>query len=634
MKNKIKPLLECVCALILSGLLVFISSCHNRLAELVLAIGIIAIVLPYIDRIYLPLKFCCGAICLTTVFLFFNFNIDIEPLEAFSVIAITLLVSHFFAVRYNQGTIGENKKFFLLLNLTILFAALFFIASSFIHRDFLRTLRTRNPKTTTAYWANSRWGISQKYNMALDIRSQYSYDKILQFLAADEIYSVENLTNYSDFWIVTPTKPFTRDEILLIKDWVKSGGRLFVITDHTDLFGHSTNLSGLLSQFDLKSVNNCILDPDGREYTYWNLWRKYNGLTANSFSGSGEPWLFQVGFSERTDYSQNSFFSDNQVSEEDNFGIHAIGIKKGFGLGTITLMGDSTLFANFAMAWPSSQELLLETISSGRSFSIYFIAGIVFFLVLAVRIDKHLSYIAGLIVTLLLGEYIYVRVNNAGALALSKNDVRINIDRDSVDKGRYHTIFASAYYSSVFFPIFVADGVASSTSTSIDLNKNFSSGSYVNISDYKAFNIVPSCSCDEYLNFLITDSSHAEFWFNTGVGYLRELAYKRFWALTFNTQMDYKTSLADARAATATVIESGKKTYNVPITYRRVCTDNGWVIVGNWICGQWVNESTIFISKDWQNTQWRHSDIVLIIQNEQVPQGEQEDSRRTKSKSR
>lgn len=63
-----------------------------------------------------------------------------------------------------------------------------------------------------------------------------------------------------------------------------------------------------LESMGLRIQKDCILDSTGDGGTYQNLFQKFKGLSANSFSGRGETWLVENGYSERTDYSKNSFF--------------------------------------------------------------------------------------------------------------------------------------------------------------------------------------------------------------------------------------------------------------------------------------------------------------------------------------
>lgn len=87
-------------------------------------------------------------------------------------------------------------------------------------------------------------------------QSTYNYYSLAQYLK--KFYSVEqkieNLTdsllvNYDILMIKTPTEPFSNDEINSIKKFVTYGGGLFLVGDHTNVFGITTNLNPIATEF-------------------------------------------------------------------------------------------------------------------------------------------------------------------------------------------------------------------------------------------------------------------------------------------------------------------------------------------------------------------------------------------------
>lgn len=147
-----------------------------------------------------------------------------------------------------------------------------------------------------AFLEHGNWGIAQRHDGSLSIRGQYSYDFLKRIIYSEDADDLNGIEDFSELWLMTPTKPFRTEEIQKIRNWVAKGGKLVVITDHTDLFGHSSALNPLLQTFGVESQKNCILDRTGDGGTYYDGLSSFRGLTANSFTGNGEAWLFQTGF--------------------------------------------------------------------------------------------------------------------------------------------------------------------------------------------------------------------------------------------------------------------------------------------------------------------------------------------------
>lgn len=471
----------------------------------------------------------------------------------------------------------------------------------------------------TAFLEHGNWGITQRHDGSLSIRAQYSYDFVKRIICSEDVADLEEIDKFSELWLITPTKPFRAEEIQKIRSWVAKGGRLVVITDHTDLFGHSSALNPLLKIFGLASRKNCILDRTGDGGTYYSWISSFKGLTSNSFSGKGEAWLFQMGFSERTDYSKNSFFSDNQISDEEEAGIHAVGLTSGFGLGTVVLFGDSTLFANFALSRPSSQALLQKVINGGNPFPFYALAAICLFIFIGFS-QKGSGRLVAFLSAAFLGSGIVILLVIPSKKMCYDFATILEVKGDwsmVEDNGApYSTLFAASFSKSGHFPVWKG----SSTQTKMI---EFSNGIRLEnekrkiwkpcVSLDKRLQQRPSMSVEMFLETLIHDSRISSFWFEEGVGPLKDMAYECFWKRITGEKKNVQSfAFSSAKFVDCFFVSSQKK---IPVRTRiaRIKDRKPWVVIGDWIVGKEVESGVILIRKNWQHPSWGEGDAVLSV---------------------
>lgn len=469
-----------------------------------------------------------------------------------------------------------------------------------------------------AFLEHGNWGIAQRHDGSLSIRGQYFYDFLKRIIYSEDADDLNGIEDFSELWLMTPTKPFRTEEIQKIRNWVAKGGKLVVITDHTDLFGHSSALNPLLQTFGVESQKNCILDRTGDGGTYYDGLSSFRGLTANSFTGNGEAWLFQTGFSERADYSKNSFFSDNQISDEEEAGIHAVGLTSGFGLGTVVLFGDSTLFANFALSRPSSQALLQKVLNGGRPFPFYALATICLFIFIGFSQEGKGRLVAFLSAAFL-GSWIVCLWGIPSKKLCYDFTTALEVQGDwsmVEDNGApYATLFAASFSKSEYFPVWKG----SSTQTEMI---QFSNGIRLEnekgkvwkpcMSLDKRFQQPPSMSVEMFLETLIRDSWVSSFWFEEGVGPLKDMAYGCFWKRIAGEKENVQPFIfSSPEFVDCFFISSQKKRISVRIRIVRIKGQKPWIVVGDWIIGKEVEPGVILIRKNWQHPSWREGDIVL-----------------------
>lgn len=187
----------------------------------------------------------------------------------------------------------------------------------------------------------------------LNIDTMYSYSEWRDLLAAKAISYGELDGSIVEAWLITPTRPISHGNIESLLAWVEGGGHLIVVTDHTDLFGHAAVTNALLRPIGLCTSNTAFF-PDRPDTTAdvtlgRSVWLK----TANTQSGwCLWPQVTARWTEEQADYSAPNFFGPLRESGDDHYGRRVISGSRAIGKGTVTLFGDSTVFANFAIYQP------------------------------------------------------------------------------------------------------------------------------------------------------------------------------------------------------------------------------------------------------------------------------------------
>ncbi|MCA8959382.1 MAG: hypothetical protein KDC38_02665 [Planctomycetes bacterium] len=226
-------------------------------------------------------------------------------------------------------------------------------------------------------------------NTRLDTRtfgreSVYNYATFVDFLRqyyavdvnSDRFYTPDVLADVDVLIVKTATAPFHDEEISTIRDFVERGGGLFVIGDHTNLLGMSTNLNRLSEQFGMTfEFDACNRFEDGRALVWERLpWQTHaitQGIESLKFLTSATldiPFdadkilIVRNAFSDPLDYSDTSFFGDVAPDVEDDFGLHVVAAARKFGRGRVSLFGDSTVFSSFALMIGRRPDFLLQSV--------------------------------------------------------------------------------------------------------------------------------------------------------------------------------------------------------------------------------------------------------------------------------
>ena len=207
-------------------------------------------------------------------------------------------------------------------------------------------------------WAKTTPGFSLS---DLNISSSYSYSELLKLIGGTSI-SVKDISgDLSTVWLLTPTKPFSEEEIQRIYLWIKEGGHLIISADHTDLYGHGRVLNSLLKGTKTRISLATTLPNATDDLTNYSQGGIVHLLSSCTISGPGVyPILSEATYREKAYYNSPNFFGPFSISGDDRFSRWLVGTTQSLGEGFVTIIADSTVFANFALFRPGNPELITE----------------------------------------------------------------------------------------------------------------------------------------------------------------------------------------------------------------------------------------------------------------------------------
>lgn len=215
-------------------------------------------------------------------------------------------------------------------------------------------------------------------------QSGYNYYSLGQYLnhyyrvdVGKQPLTADLLSNYDVAVLKTPTTPYSPDEIRAVVDFVKRGGGLWLIGDHTNVFGMGTYLNEVSGHFGFAFKFDATYDLATGNLSYYEPPKMarhpvINHLPFYLFATScslDAPMLSEnviVGYGLKAasaDYSQRSFFpKDAHSVTAIEHGLLLQAAAARYGDGRVLLYTDSTCFSNFFMFMPGKPELVLGSI--------------------------------------------------------------------------------------------------------------------------------------------------------------------------------------------------------------------------------------------------------------------------------
>lgn len=191
-----------------------------------------------------------------------------------------------------------------------------------------------------------------------------------------ERITAADLERASVLVIYLPNQPLSDEERRLVVEFVRRGGGLLLIGDHTNVFGSASHLNEIAEPFGFRFRDDVLFDLDRDFFQLIDLpgWHTAftHGMTFFKFRGpaSIQPTsLFTrlgltVGHSKslRAIYSVNNFYPPPRDHPKMMTGTFAVAVSSHFGRGRVAAFADSTIFSNFEIFYPGKYEYLLNTL--------------------------------------------------------------------------------------------------------------------------------------------------------------------------------------------------------------------------------------------------------------------------------
>jgi hypothetical protein len=215
------------------------------------------------------------------------------------------------------------------------------------------------------------YGMPSAYNYS----SLYDWFSYYYDMRQIETPLTEELLQGCDILIVkTPSILYSEGEIEAVRRFVRGGGGLFVIGDHTNVFGMTSCLNPLIRPFGLalnydstyELITGGFTDFETPAFTLDPVMQHvehYTFLTSCSLSTPWNAWwtILDTGLLAcHADYSTKDFFPEERYTLGATFGAFVQAAAVPYGLGRVLVFTDSTCFSNFSVFMDGYPQFLLS----------------------------------------------------------------------------------------------------------------------------------------------------------------------------------------------------------------------------------------------------------------------------------
>ncbi len=232
--------------------------------------------------------------------------------------------------------------------------------------------------------SNWEWSTIQLTKESYGVQTVYNYSELVRYLRS--FYEVRPnfaplttaLLDSADVVVLkTPTRPYAAEEVDALVRFVEDGGGLWLVGDHTNIFGMGTHLNQVASRFGFRFRYDALIDlrTHGRQlfrrprlFTHPSIRHLPPLLFATSCGMEGGASTDAVIrgrslLADHQDFSVNSFFGDFRPDPSESFGSMLQSIAVHRGRGRVLGFSDSTIFSNFFMFVRGKPELALGSVA-------------------------------------------------------------------------------------------------------------------------------------------------------------------------------------------------------------------------------------------------------------------------------
>lgn len=243
------------------------------------------------------------------------------------------------------------------------------------------------------------------YNWAKWLGYYYHVDRNI-----NHTFNSSLLKNYDILVLKCPTNPFSDEEINAIVDFVKNGGGLYLIGDHTNVLGMNFYLNQVSERFgikfrydatyELRTGNTSIYEtPKAASHPVMQDVKEFDFLTSCTLEAPINSENVIIGYNllaEPGTYSTPYFFREMKSTLDTEQGLFLQAVALKHGKGRVVAFTDSTCFSNFCMFMDGYTNFNLGVMNYLNRKNLYDFANVVFlsagivFLVLSLYLNRPL----------------------------------------------------------------------------------------------------------------------------------------------------------------------------------------------------------------------------------------------------
>lgn len=246
-------------------------------------------------------------------------------------------------------------------------------------------------------WEDSTRPLDKEWYGVLSTYNYYSWvDWLNNYYYVDrninETLAMGLLDNYDILILKCPTNDYSNEEINAIIKFVEQGGGLFLIGDHTNVFGMNTYLNTVANNFGISFKTDATYElGTGTLSTYKpgetlphpivNNLKQFDFMTSCTLDAPFFSENVIVGnrlINEPGTYSTENFFSESIATTESEFGYFLQSVAVKYRKGRVVAFTDSTVFSSFSVFTDGYQTYTLGVLDYLNRENVYAFIKIVF----------------------------------------------------------------------------------------------------------------------------------------------------------------------------------------------------------------------------------------------------------------